>query len=119
MWEDIPLYIPLTLRGSEVFGNIIEAYDAIKDIRVAIKRTHKATRNLGREYQIWKKLNNCKYIVHLIDIFYSVNNDGQVIQNLVFEYYSKTLQKFINEVIAKKEYKLILFKFLTLIILKI
>ena len=47
----MPYFVPLTLKGSGVFGNVIEAYDTFSDHRVAIKSTNK----VGREYYIlWK-----------------------------------------------------------------
>ena len=51
----MPYFVPLTLKGSGVFGNVIEAYDTFSDHRVAIKCTHKCTNKVGREYYIlWK-----------------------------------------------------------------
>ena len=43
---------------------------------------------------------DCRFL----DIFYSVNNDGNIIQNLVFEYYPNTLQNILNEKKEKRKY---------------
>ena len=99
----IPDYVPLTLKGSGVFGYVIEAYDRNRDIRVAIKRTHKVGTKLSREYEILSELKDCQYIVKLLDVFFSTNDDKKVIQNLVFEFVPSSLEKFIdNYRIGKK-----------------
>ena len=88
----IPDYEPISLRGAGAFGYVIEAYDKSNDSRVAIKRTHKVGTKLSREYQILSELKNCEQCVQMLDTFYTVNDDGKVIQNVVFEYvHSKRL----------------------------
>lgn len=93
----IPDYEPISLRGSGAFGYVIEAYDKIHDARVAIKRTHKVGNKLSREFQILSELKDCDYIVKLLDTFYTVNDDGKVIQNLVFEYVTRSLEAYMEE----------------------
>jgi glycogen synthase kinase 3 beta len=97
MDTSIPDYEPISLRGSGAFGYVIEAYDRIHDVRVAIKRTHKVGTKLSREYEILSELKDCNYIVKLLDTFYSVNDDGKVIQNLVFEYVTRSLEVYMDE----------------------
>jgi serine/threonine protein kinase len=87
----IPDYQPLSLRGAGAFGYVIEAYDRNNDCRVAIKRTHKVGSKLSREYQILAELKDCEQCVKMLDTFYTVNDDGKVIQNVVFEYVSSML----------------------------
>lgn len=82
----IPEYEPLSLRGAGAFGYVIEAYDRTHDVRVAIKRTHKVGTKLSREYQVLTELRDCEQCVKMLDTFYTVNDDGKVIQNVVFEY---------------------------------
>ena len=101
----IPDYVPLALKGSGSFGYVIEAYDRNKDIRVAIKRTHKIGTKLSREYEILSQLNECEYIVKLLDAFYTTNDDKKIIQNLVFEYVPRNLEKYLES--FKFEKKLI------------
>ena len=101
----IPDYVPLALKGSGAYGYVIEAYDRKKDIRVAIKRTHKMGTKLSREYEILSELKGCDYIVKLLDVFYTANDDKKVIQNLVFEFVPSSLEKFIET--YKKEKKII------------
>jgi serine/threonine protein kinase len=82
----VPEYEPISLRGSGAFGYVIEAYDKKNDQRVAIKRTHKVGNKLSREYQVLAELRDCEHIVKMLDTFYTLNDDGKIIQNVVFEY---------------------------------
>ena len=100
----IPDYEPISLRGSGAFGYVIEAYDRIHDARVAIKRTHKVGTKLSREYEILSQLKDCEYVVKLMDTFYSVNDDGKVVQNLVFEYVTRSLESYMEDFRKKKKY---------------
>jgi glycogen synthase kinase 3 beta len=93
----VPDYDPLTLKGAGAFGYVIEAYDRNRDIRVAIKRTHKVGTKLSREYAMLSELKECEYIVKLLDAFYTSNEEKKVIQNLVFEFVPSTLDKYINK----------------------
>ena len=102
--SSIPDYEPISLRGQGAFGYVIEAYDRVHDTRVAIKRTHKVGSKLSREYQVLSELKDCDYIVKLLDTFYSVNDDGKVIQNLVFEYVTRSLETYLEEQRKKKEF---------------
>ena len=96
MTSSIPDYEPISLRGAGCFGYVIEAMDRIHNTRVAIKRTHKVDKKLSREFEILSKIKDCDYVVKLLDAFYSENNDGKVIQNLVFEFVTNNLENFID-----------------------
>ena len=93
----VPDYVPLSLKGSGAFGYVIEAYDRERDMRVAIKRTHKIGTKLSREYEVLSELKDCEYIVKLIDAFYTTNDDKKIIQNLVFEFVPYSLEKYIEK----------------------
>lgn len=93
----IPSYEPISFRGSGAFGYVIEAYDKINDMRVAIKRTHKVGNKLSREYQILAALKGCPQTVEMLNTFYSVNDEGNIVQNIVFEYVSNSLQQEIDK----------------------
>ncbi len=84
----IPDYEPISLRGAGAFGYVVEAYDKMRDMRVAIKRTHKVGSKLSREYQVLAAIKDCDQCVKMLDTFYTVNDDGKVVQNVVFEYVS-------------------------------
>lgn len=100
----IPDYDPIALRGSGAFGYVMEAYDIAKDIRVAIKRTHKVGPKLSREYEVISKLSDCENIVKLLDIFYTISEDGKIIQNLVFEFVNDSLDGYIESYKNKKKF---------------
>ena len=104
MTSSIPDYEPISLRGAGCFGYVIEAMDRIHNKRVAIKRTHKVDKKLSREFEILSKINTCDYVVKLLDAFYSVNNDGKVIQNLVFEFVTLNLETFIENYRKKRKH---------------
>ena len=84
--QGIPQYKPISIRGAGAFGYVVEALDSLTNNRVAIKRTHKVGKKLSREYQVLEQINDCEQIVKMINTFYSVNDDGRIIQNVVFEY---------------------------------
>lgn len=99
----IPDYVPLALKGTGAFGYVIEAYDRKKDIRVAIKRTHKVGTKLSREYEILSEIKDCPFVVKLLEVFFTSNEDKKVIQNLVFEFVPNSLERFIeNYKLGKK-----------------
>ena len=99
----IPDYVPLTLKGTGAFGYVIEAYDRKKDIRVAIKRTHKVGTKLSREYEILAEIKECPHVVKLLEVFYTKNED-KIIQNLVFEYVPNSLEKFMENFKLTKKF---------------
>ena len=103
--SNVPDFEPVQLLGSGSFGYVVEAYDRTKDIRVAIKRTHKVGTKLSREFDILSQLKNCRYVVRLLDVFYTESSDKKIIQNLVFEFAPKSLEGFIEK--YKNENKLI------------
>lgn len=84
--QGIPEYDPISLRGAGAFGYVVEAYDKRLDERVAIKRTHKVGTKLSREFQILSELKGCANTVEMLNTFYTINDDGNVVQNVVFEY---------------------------------
>ena len=101
--EEIPSYIPLSFRGAGAFGYVVEAYDKNNDLRVAIKRTHKVGTKISREYKILSVLKGCPYTVQMLNTFYSVNEEGVTVQNIVFEYVSNNLDNEIEKLKSKKE----------------
>lgn len=101
--SSLPIYTPISTLGSGSFGTVIEAYDQTNDMRVAIKRTHKVTEELSREYEILEELKNCKFIVKLLNTFYTEDSKGKCIQNLVFEYIPQSLENLIKSFRDKNE----------------
>jgi glycogen synthase kinase 3 beta len=102
-FESIPSFTPLTIRGSGSFGYVIEAYDNDKGCRVAIKRTNKASKEVSREYKVLSKLRDCHNVVKMDRVFYSLNDKGQVIQNVIFEYFPQSLEGYISKMINERQ----------------
>ena len=100
--NNIPRYSPISFRGAGAFGYVVEAYDEKNDCRVAIKRTHKVGKKLSREYKVLSELKGCVNIVQMLDTFYTINDDGAVVQNIVFEYVSNSLETEIEKMIKNK-----------------
>ncbi len=101
----IPEYNPLSIKGSGSFGYVVEAIDKKNKINVAIKRTHKVSNKLSREYEILSQVRECPYCVKLFDIFYTTDDDKRVIQNLVFEAVPQNLDNYMEK--YQKEKKII------------
>ena len=51
------------------------------------------------------RLRGCQNVVQLLNIYYSKNEEGKVVQNLVFEFCSQNLEEVIQN--AKENRKLI------------
>lgn len=83
--------------GSGSFGSVYKAFDRNQNIYVAVKRSSKVGSLVSREYKILKDTHDCENCVKLLDIFYTINDAGNCIQHLVFEYVPENLSKFIRE----------------------
>lgn len=81
-----PQFKPICIRGAGAFGYVVEALDVNSGNRVAIKRTHKVGKKLSREFQVLDQLNESENVVKMLQTFYTVNDDGKIVQNVVFEY---------------------------------
>ena len=71
---------------------MFEAWDKAHKQTVAVKRTTKAGEYVSREFEVLSKLKECENVVRMLDIFYSMNDEGKTAQNLVFEYCSTNLE---------------------------
>ncbi len=92
--EIIPQFKPICIRGAGAFGYVLEALEVESGNRVAIKRTHKVGKKLSREFQVLDQLNDCENVVKMLQTFYTVNEDGRIVQNVVFEYVESNLTLF-------------------------
>jgi serine/threonine protein kinase len=81
-----PSFVFQELVGSGTFGNVYKAYDTISCQNVAIKRTIKKGCIVSREFKILLEVKECEYCIKILDIFYTINNNHDLIQHLVFEY---------------------------------
>jgi serine/threonine protein kinase len=100
----LPDYIPIRVKGSGSFGHVIEAYDRNHDCKVAIKRTHKVSIKMSRELEILYRIRKCDYVVKILDVFYNQDFKKRLIQNIVFEYIPKSLDKYIKSFKSKKRH---------------
>ncbi len=67
-------------------GYVFEAIDPHTGESVAIKRTSKSGEFVSREFEVLDRLRGCENVVQLLNIYYSKNDEGKVVQNLVFEF---------------------------------
>jgi len=86
-------------------GYVFEAIDPHTMESVAIKRTSKSGEYVSREFEVLDRLRGCQNVVQLLNIYYSKNEEGKVVQNLVFEFCSQNLEEVIQN--AKENRKLI------------
>lgn len=63
---------------------------------MAIKRTTKAGEFVSREFEVLERIRDCENCVQMLDIYYSRNEDGKNVQNVVFEYCSESLEDVIQ-----------------------
>jgi len=84
--SNFPNFTPYTIRGAGEFGYVVEAYSSNLNQRVAIKRTLKNKRYISREHLVVSDLSNVKECAKHYETFYSYDDKGRFIQNLVFEY---------------------------------
>ena len=82
--------------GSGSFGTVFKAFDIANNRLVAIKRSVKLGALVSREYLILKEVTECEQCIKLLDIFYTINDEGMCIQNLIFEFFPETLSKYIK-----------------------
>ena len=99
-----PQYDFMNLIDYGAFGYVIKAYSIDKDELVAIKRTKKVGNKISREYGLLMELQNCDNIIKVHDIFYTINEDNQIYQNLVFEYVKYSLYDLIQSYIKEKKF---------------
>ena len=76
-------------------GYVFEAVDPHTGESVAIKRTSKSGEYVSREFEVLDKLRDCENVVQLLNIYYSKNEEGKVVQNLVFEFCAHNLEEVI------------------------
>ena len=79
-----------------VVGYVFEAIDPHTGESVAIKRTSKSGEYVSREFEVLDRLRGCENVVQLLNIYYSKNEEGKVVQNLVFEFCQQNLEEVIQ-----------------------
>jgi len=63
MGRAIPKFTPVKVIGHGAFGFVFEAFDKNRNMKVAIKRTHKAGNVVSREYEVMALLKHEPNIV--------------------------------------------------------
>ena len=63
--------------------------------KVAIKRTTKAGEFVSREFEVLERLRGQQHCIQMLDIYYSKNEEGKRVQNIVFEFCSTNLEEVI------------------------
>lgn len=51
---------------------------------------------MSREFEVLERIRDCENCVQMLDIYYSRNEDGKNVQNVVFEYCSESLEDVIQ-----------------------
>lgn len=92
----VPNYRFEGVLGSGSFGTVFKAFDLSQNEFVAIKRSVKLGGLVSREFLILKEVDHCEQCIKLLDIFYTVNEEGLCIQNLIFEFFPENLSKFMK-----------------------
>ena len=95
---------PTLTKGSGSFGHVFKAYDRSHDYIAALKVTHKVGPKLSREFDILNQLKDCEYVVKLLDIYYTLNDERKIIQNLIFEYIPNNLDKYMKKIKKEKSF---------------
>lgn len=72
--------------------------------RIAIKRTSKSGEFVSREFEVLDRLKGCDHVVQMLNIFYSKNQEGKIVQNLVFEFCDTNLEEVIQKAKENKRY---------------
>ena len=89
--------VSIILHSSKLtlLGYVFEAEDPKTGERVAIKRTSKSGEYVSREFEVLDRLKGCIHVVQMLNIFYSKNSEGKIVQNIVFEFCDTNLEEVI------------------------
>jgi glycogen synthase kinase 3 beta len=82
--------------GNGTFGYVFRAVERIPGIPVAWKRSVKASRLMSRELEILEEIKDDSHIIPLLEVFYSLNADNHLVQNLIFPLYDADLEQILN-----------------------
>jgi glycogen synthase kinase 3 beta len=83
---------------------VFEAVDPNTGERIAIKRTSKSGEYVSREFEVLDRLKGSQHVVQMLNIFYSKNSEGKIVQNLVFEFCDTNLEEVIQKAKENKRY---------------
>jgi serine/threonine protein kinase len=101
--NESPNYELIKELGAGSFGVVYLARDRASGQIVAVKRVEKKGTLLSREYQILNELRDSLNCINLLNFFYTKNERGALIQNMVFEYMPTNLEDYMQAQIKKKK----------------
>ena len=97
-----PSYELIKELGAGTFGVVYLAKDRTSGQIVAIKRVEKKGTILSREYQILNELRDSQNCINLVNFFYTRDERGALIQNMVFEYMPTNLEDYLQQQLKRK-----------------
>lgn len=104
--EDSEKYEMQKFLGNGCFGSVFLAEkrnpETSKVEKFAVKRIEKVGSVLSREYEILKELQNTRHSVQMKDCFFTKNENGKLVQNIVLEYLTSSLDTFIRDLHHKR-----------------
>ena len=74
------------------FGHVFKATEKDSGSKVAWKRVPKVTKRMSREVEVLETVKGCDHVVPLLDVFYTLNCDNRLIQNLIFPLFDCDLE---------------------------
>ena len=89
--------------GSGSFGYVFLATHMPTGTRRAIKRIEKVGTQLSREYEVLAELKSLPHCVQLQECFFTKNEEGKLVQNLVFEFLENDLERLIGTAKAAQQ----------------
>ena len=92
-----------SVLGRGTFGTVFLAVDPDNGEEFAVKCSPKTGKFLSREYEILTKISGSKHCIQLLGIFYTLNEDKDATQHLVFEYMPSSLWQYLNELKLSNE----------------
>lgn len=91
-----PVYKIGMVLGHGTFGYVFRATEKQTGQPMAWKRAVKATRLMSREVEVLEELKDAPYVVQLVHVFYSLNAENALIQNLIFPLYEADMEQVLN-----------------------
>lgn len=84
--------------GNGSFGYVFLAISTATNEKRAIKRIEKVGMQLSREFEVLTELKGMPHCIQLQECFFTRNDEGKLVQNLVFEYLENDLERLITTV---------------------
>lgn len=82
--------------GSGSFGYVFLAIHTSTNAKKAIKRIEKVGTQLSREFEVLSELKDLPHCVQMQECFFTKNDEGKLVQNIVFEFLENDLERIIG-----------------------